>query len=325
MWIYGSGFPKRRDMLKPAWEPIIMAYKPAGKRSMQVDECRIDIGNEVVGTGCKADGTRSTRRNSNFDLGDKPGKSGVRTLQVDECRIPTDGEDMGDPARFRGIGADRTNGWDRPHKHETDDMAARAEAAQERSQSLGRWPANVCHDGSDEVMEAFAAFAESKSVASAGRNGKDDGAIFAMRRSRDQVRGHNDSGSASRFFYAAKADSHDRWGSKHPTVKPVELLKWLVPLVTPKGGTVLDPFAGSGTTGVAAIAAGRNAVLVERDETYCADIRERIAHYEGNGRHSMASRNRSKAERGILPLFGISENAADDPKTLRGGECRAKT
>jgi site-specific DNA-methyltransferase (adenine-specific) len=44
MWLYGTGFPKRRDMLKPAWEPIIMAYKPAGKRSMQVDECRVEGG-----------------------------------------------------------------------------------------------------------------------------------------------------------------------------------------------------------------------------------------------------------------------------------------
>jgi site-specific DNA-methyltransferase (adenine-specific) len=80
-------------------------------------------------------------------------------------------------------------------------------------------------------------------------------------------------------------------------------MKWFVPLVTPKGGLVLDPFAGSGTTGVAAMATGRNAVLIERDETYCADIRERIAHYEGEGRHSLASKNRNASKAVDLPLF----------------------
>jgi hypothetical protein len=102
-------------------------------------------------------------------------------------------------------------------------------------------------------------------------------------------------GSPARYFYNAKADAEDRWGSSHPTVKPVELMKWLVPLITPKApAIVFDPFAGSGTTGVAAMATGRNAILIERDETYCADIRERIAHYEGTGRHSLVSRNRNK-------------------------------
>ena len=84
------------------------------------------------------------------------------------------------------------------------------------------------------------------------------------------------SGSAARFFYSAKASKADRAGSKHPTVKPVKLMEWLVRMVTPKGGMILDPFAGSGTTGQAAVNEGFNATLIEREEEYLADIKRRL-------------------------------------------------
>ena len=119
--------------------------------------------------------------------------------------------------------------------------------------------------------------------------------------------GFGDTGTAARFFYCAKADAEDRWGSRHPTVKPVELLKWLVPLVTPKGGTVLDPFAGSGTAGIAAMATGRRAILIESEPAYCADIRERLAHYEGEGRHSLASKSRNRTAEPLGGLFAERE------------------
>ena len=86
-----------------------------------------------------------------------------------------------------------------------------------------------------------------------------------------------DSGSAARFFYCAKASKHDRAGSKHPTVKPVNLIRWLARLVTPPNGLILDPFAGSGTTGAAAHLEGFRAVLVEREAEYFADIERRLA------------------------------------------------
>jgi site-specific DNA-methyltransferase (adenine-specific) len=85
-----------------------------------------------------------------------------------------------------------------------------------------------------------------------------------------------DSGSAARFFYSAKANKADRNGSKHPTVKPIALMRWLAKLITPPGGTILDPFAGSGTTGAAAIAEGFKCVLIERETEYAADIRRRF-------------------------------------------------
>src|SRR5690606_28669845 len=82
--------------------------------------------------------------------------------------------------------------------------------------------------------------------------------------------------SAARFFYCAKATKADRAGSKHPTVKPIALLRWLCRLVTPPGGVILDPFAGSGTTGEAARLEGFRAVLIEREAEYAADIRRRF-------------------------------------------------
>ena len=85
-----------------------------------------------------------------------------------------------------------------------------------------------------------------------------------------------DSGSAARFFYTEKADADDRLGSKHPTVKPIDLMQYLVRLVTPKGGLVLDPFGGTGTTGEAAFREGMAAILVEREPEYQADIVKRM-------------------------------------------------
>lgn len=85
------------------------------------------------------------------------------------------------------------------------------------------------------------------------------------------------SGCAKRFYYTSKADADDRIGSRHPTVKPVDLMQWLVRLVTPPGGLVLDPFAGTGTTGEAAFREGMRAVLIEREAEYQADIRRRMA------------------------------------------------
>jgi site-specific DNA-methyltransferase (adenine-specific) len=231
-WLYGSGFPKHRSHLKPAFEPICLAYKPGGARTLQVDECR------VSGTKPQMVAIDSDRRNNPI----------LRTRS----------------AVFAGIS------------------------------NVGRWPANVCHDGSDEVLAAFAAFGESKSVAgNPRRSHQQAGNGWHLSYTGAE---YSDSGSAARFFYAAKADTQDRWGSRHPTVKPVELIRWLVQLVCPLGGIFLDPFAGSGTAGVAALATGRDAILIEQDEGYVADIRERLAHYEGDGRHSLAAKNRNRRE-----------------------------
>ena len=265
MWLFATGFPKRKDMLKPAYEPIVMAYKPGGARTLQIDECRVES-------------------------------------EARPWREPASDQEKEDGNVYGGgLGRSRF-------------------AVQDTT--IGRWPANVCHDGSGEVVELFPTSAGQqgdvrgtepsevtkdiygkygprppaprRNEPSADRRYTDRGASdFAMlpgaRRS--------DAGSAARFFYSAKAGTQDRWGSKHPTVKPVDLMKWLIALVTPPGGLVLDPFAGSGTTGVAALATGRNCILIERSDEYIADIRERMGHYEGSGRHSLAAKNRNAREK----------------------------
>jgi site-specific DNA-methyltransferase (adenine-specific) len=111
----------------------------------------------------------------------------------------------------------------------------------------GRWPANVIHDGSDEVVDGFP-----------------------------------DNGSAARFFYCAKANKRDRNEgldentNNHPTVKPVDLMRYLVKLITPPGGVVLDPFMGSGSTGKGAVIEGFNFVGIEQDADYLDIARARI-------------------------------------------------
>lgn len=138
---------------------------------------------------------------------------------------------------------------------------------------LGRWPANVLHDGSDEVTGSFP-----------GDGGS----------------------SAARFFYTAKADVHDRAGSMHPTVKPLDLMQWLCRLVTPPGGVVLDPFAGTGTTGEAAWREGFSAVLIEREAEYRTDIARRmaLATTAAGPRKALSRVARHGAAEGHGPLFG---------------------
>jgi DNA modification methylase len=113
----------------------------------------------------------------------------------------------------------------------------------------GRWPANVCHDGSDEVV---AGFPETQNGGQNWTSAERDG-MFGVRKSGiAETNLAGDAGSAARFFYCAKAATEERGeGNNHPTVKPVALMEWLVKMVTPKGGTVLDPFMGSGSTALA--------------------------------------------------------------------------
>ena len=108
----------------------------------------------------------------------------------------------------------------------------------------GRWPANLIHDGSEEVLAGFP--------------GEDDK-------------------SAARFFYCAKASKRDRGADNvHPTVKPTDLMRYLCRLVTPPGGTVLDPFMGSGSTGKAAVLEGFRFIGIEREAEYLEIARARI-------------------------------------------------
>lgn len=108
-------------------------------------------------------------------------------------------------------------------------------------------------------------------------NGSVAPVTFNITLTNSEVGAKDSAPSSARFHYSAKASKADRAGSKHPTVKPVSLMQWLCRLITPPGGTVLDPFAGSGTTGAACRLDGFRAVLIEREAEYQQDIRNRFA------------------------------------------------
>jgi hypothetical protein len=160
----------------------------------------------------------------------------------------------------------------------------------------GRWPANLIHDGSPEVIAAFPAAPGQMADASSSSEGRKTQIVYgAMRRGRgDEPSAESenlgavgfkmkpgarrlDEGSAARFYYAAKASKKDRGeGNHHPTVKPTDLMRYLCRLVTPPGGMVLDPFAGSGSTGKACALEGFQFIGFELDEHYAAIAAARI-------------------------------------------------
>jgi len=250
-WLYGTGFPKSHNVgkqegceawqgwgtaLKPAHEPICVARKPLGERTVAANVL----------------------------------KHGTGGVNVDGCRI--EGVLEGDPSRFA-----RTDGGTFAAFGEHPPVCRRA----------GRWPANVCLD------EAAAAMLDEQT---GDRPGFAGGGTVGAGFRRAYVGGErgdtnlpaqtfSDRGGASRFFYCAKASRKEREAglegrNTHPTVKPVALMRWLVRLVTPPGGTVLDPFLGSGTTGIAAKMEGFEFVGIEQDADYVEMARRRSEHAE---------------------------------------------
>lgn len=252
-WTYGTGFNKKgyifRDendrpigpwggAVKPAWEPICVARK------------------NVIGT-----------------VADNIRKYGTGAFNIDGCRVEMSDSDAAYiTERINGFNNSKSIGaigsgilgggkiMDRGTNYDA---------------SKGRWPANIIHDGSDEVVSTFPIVGDAHAPSNEGSI-RQNQVFGADNRPREFHAGFSDAGSAARFFYTAKADSDDRLGSRHPTVKPVDLMQWLVRLVTPKGGLVLDPFAGTGTTAEACYREGMRCVLIERETEYQADIRRRM-------------------------------------------------
>lgn len=233
--------------LKPAHEPIVLARKP-------LDGCT--IAENVLRWGCGG-------------------------LNVDGCRIETNGEELS-----CSISAPFAKGLTL-HKSATPGIEREGHA-------LGRFPSNLIHDGSEVVLAEFAKAGTTKSGAM-----KKEVPAYEGESTTGFLRGrsgpsnqHGDSGSVARFFqscpfteedipaflYYAKASKSDRGeGNTHSTVKPTSLIRYLCKLITPPGGTILDPFGGSGTTGIAAIKEGFHYILIEQQEEYCEIARKRIA------------------------------------------------
>jgi site-specific DNA-methyltransferase (adenine-specific) len=182
---------------------------------------------------------------------------GVGAINIDACRVPT--TETITATRNVALGSSSGgiySGADVPGVYE--------------QQPACRFPANVLHDGSDEVFEAFAAYGDR--ISGKPRDDRGTGGIWSPGDGVPVGPQYGDSGTAARFFYCAKASKRDRAGSKHPTVKPIALIEYLCRMVTPPGGTVLDPFAGSGTLADA----WGSTILIERETEYYADILQRL-------------------------------------------------
>lgn len=276
MWIYGSGFPKSHNhfgldgygtALKPAYEPIILAMKPL-------------------------DGTYAQNAE----------KWGVAGINIDEGRVETS-ENITNHAR--SLNSSFSKG--------IFGNSSEQETHQTKGQKLGRWPANIILDEeAGKMLDQQSGI--SKSKASIRKNnagmGIHDSPTNTFGKG-DVFGGFNDSGGASRFFYCAKASSSERnmglegmpmkqsnpnFGSggfsrptdhpereikpspnHHPTVKPISLMRYLIKLLAPPGNpTLLDSFAGSGSTLVAAAELGINAIGIEREAEYCEIAKKRI-------------------------------------------------
>jgi hypothetical protein len=239
--------------LKPAWEPIILARKP------------------LAGTVAQNVLTH-----------------GAGALNIDGCRIHTAGSEGKSytVTRFKpGATLKKTGGRWRP----SDDTALPWEVGRqyEGATKDGRWPANVVLD-----EEAAWLLDEQSGItySAGGSRGKRKGGWARPCNEQHAATGlgFGDVGGASRFFYCAKASASERGhGNDHPTVKPLALMRWLVRLVTPHGGMVLDPFGGSGTTALACRDEGFSCVLIDNDSHSIEIARRRFY-----GDRAMASRRR---------------------------------
>lgn len=289
MWVFGSGFPKSHNLkggwegwgtaLKPAHEPICMARKPfPGTVAANVEE------------------------------------HGVGAINIDGCRIHADDAQGGKYSQKRMAPGHVVNATG-AYKQDVQFVGV---------MKPGRWPANLIHDGSDIVVAMFPAEAGAAAPVKGTEVSSPNTNTYG-KYSRTQGAFHSDTGSAARFYYCAKtsrADRHeglidpgpqfkhgttlrkvettDTKGNHHPTVKPTELMAYLLRLVTPPGGKTLDPFMGSGSTGKAAVLEGFDFLGIEQDAAYMAIARARIAHAQSK---SQINQQEQKLQEQQLSLF----------------------
>jgi site-specific DNA-methyltransferase (adenine-specific) len=292
--------------LKPAYEPIIVARKP--------------LSGTVV---------------------DNVLTYGVGGLNIEECRV----EYLSDEDKKSSLVGFKEGQIQNTNINFLASPLKKAKTIEELSD--GRFPANVIHDGSEEVISGFPN-TTSRSI-EGGQSvdwGFDDDAKYGYK-----VRmggGYNDSGSAARYFYCAKASKKDRdegldlvgfeetrvtygsihtnpetarmYGARsalrrniHPTVKPCELMQYLVRLVSPKGATILDPFMGSGSTGKAVMFENRerNAnykfIGIDLEEKYCQVANVRIDYALNKYKYDFIEKQQQEKQKGFAPLFDFLE------------------
>ena len=292
-WVYGSGFPKSLDVSKAIDKAAgaerevtgsrmgdigIQGGNFAGKTERGVIELRdapaTPEAHQWVGWGTALkpalEPITMARKPLVGTVAANVLAHGTGGLNVDGCRVEhvtVDGGSLATNPHLR----ESINGGNGGHiiAHEKERRVVTPHAA-------GRWPSNLIHDGSDEVVGLFPANAGAFAPVRGSEPSKPAKNTYG-----EYARGggafHNDTGSAARFFYTAKASRDDRSdGNTHPTVKPTDLMRYLCRLVTPPGGTVLDPFMGSGSTGKAAMLEGLEFIGIEREAAYHAIAESRI-------------------------------------------------
>ena len=286
-WVYGSGFPKSLDVSKAidkakGCQRRVVSEGKALKRMIPgADQnekgWKKDNGREFVPTVTEP-ASDEAKQWDGWGTALKPAwepiavarkpfsgnvvgnvlKHGTGAINIDACRVELPADDglhkglKGDYERLESDKVDTSWGFKRV----------------DRPAGLGRWPANLIHDGSEEVLELFAEFGGNKGAFAPVRGTEPSAQtkeIFGQINRQASNAFHGDTGTAARFFYCAKARGADRKDNPHPTVKPTELMRYLCRLVTPPEGVVLDPFAGSGSTGRAALLEGFSTILIEKD------------------------------------------------------------
>ena len=288
-WVYGSGFPKSLnigkavDKLQGNERIKTGEIKHHAQKGVAVAEERGAIGGGAFGQAKDEEITKGTSEWEGWGTALKPAhepicmarkplaektvaenclKYGTGGINIDESRVGTTDE-------LKEQKAKGSNGGEAYGDYNLD--------ATYTPSTLGRFPANLIHDNSEEVRECFP---DTKS--GSGNKNKNPKKLFgATMKSGDDKIWEADSGNASRFFksiiYQAKASKSDRGeGNNHATVKPTSLMEYLIKMVTKEGQTVLDPFGGSGTTGVACKNTGRNYILIEKEQEYIDIINNRL-------------------------------------------------
>ncbi|MGV1944884.1 MULTISPECIES: DNA methyltransferase [unclassified Agrobacterium] len=291
-WCFGSGFPKAHAADKAI-------DKALGDFGGTIDGQYFPVSDEAVEWEGWAYGTQAQKPALEpIYLGQKPFdcktgaanllKHGVGAVNIDGCRVPSE------PRTYDLKGGENLNKLSREGSGDADEargLGAYGVGAKQVSIGQvtveGRHPANLILDGSPEVVAMFPA----KAGAAAPVKGTEPSGvtkeIYGKFNGRTPGTFFNDEGSAARFFhqfgpdadpliYHGKAGKADRAGGNHPTVKPIALMQYLIRHITPPGGTVLDPFAGSGTTGEAAKREGMNCILMEAEPEYIEFLEKRF-------------------------------------------------
>ena len=198
-------------------------------------------------------------------------KHGTGGLNIDDCRIGTSKDIPASPSRTKGRSL--SGSVDGNLRKETGEEGG-------HNPNVGRWPANIIHDHSEEVMKQFPVTKSGKDNKrkKPHQTGSMSGTLGMT--GKEEI-SYGDEGSAARFFYCAKASRREReQDNKHPAVKPLALMEYLVKLVTPPNGIVLDPFMGSGTTGMVCKKLGFRFVGIEREPEYFELAEKRIENHD---------------------------------------------